>query len=214
MNTTGSITVIVGFAAEARVARRLGLRVLVGGGTPAGAAAAAQAAVTSGATALISFGLAGGLDPALRPGAILVPDCILSGEDRLLTDLDLSRRLGGPTPHSVLGADSIAADPAGKQRLFARTGAAAVDLESGAVARVAAAHGLPFAALRAICDPAGRALPPAALLALDGQGAIAFGRVLRSVIAQPGQVPALFALALDAAAARHSLRRRVAAIRL
>lgn len=214
MNTPGSITIIVGFAAEARIARRLLRPVLIGGGTSAGAEAAAKAAVASGATALISFGVAGGLDPALRPGALVVPDSILAGEDRLLTDLDLSRRLGGPTPHCLLGADGIAAGPADKHRLFGRTGAAAVDVESGAVARVAAARGLPFAALRAICDPAWRALPPAALLALDGHGRIAVGRVLRSVIAHPRQVPALLALARDAAAARRSLRRRVAAIHL
>jgi len=214
VNTPGSVTIIVGFAAEARVARLLVRPVLIGGGTSAGAEAAARAAVSSGATALISFGLAGGLDPALRPGALLVPDSILVGEERLLTDLDLSRRLGGPTPHCLLGADSIAADPADKRQLFTRTGAAAVDVESGAVARVAAAHGLPFAALRAICDPAWRGLPPAALLALDGHGRIAIGRVLRSIVAQPRQLPALLALARDAAAARRSLRRRVAATRL
>jgi adenosylhomocysteine nucleosidase len=89
----------------------------------------------------------------------------------------------------------------------------AVDLETGAVARVAAAHGLPFAVLRAICDPAERDLPPAALVALNARGAIGLARVAGSLIAWPGQVPALLRLAADAAAARRSLARRVAAIR-
>ena len=89
------------------------------------------------------------------------------------------------------------------------TSAAAVDLESGAVARIAATHGMPFAVLRAICDPAERALPPAALAALDARGVIGSWRVIASLAAQPGQLPALLALAADAAAARRSLVERV-----
>ena len=73
-------------------------------------------------------------------------------------------------------------------------------------------HGLPFAVLRVICDPAERDLPPAALAALDASGAIGLARVVRSVIGRPGQLPALLRLAADAAAARRALARRVAAI--
>jgi adenosylhomocysteine nucleosidase len=72
---------------------------------------------------------------------------------------------------------------------------------------VAARHGLPFAVVRVICDPAGRALPPLALAALDGQGRIGAGRVLGSLLRHPGQVPALLELARDAWRARATLRR-------
>lgn len=154
------------------------------------------------------------MDPSLRAGDLLVPDSVLAGDTRYLADVALCDRLGGPTPHTLLGADGIVVDAGAKRQLFARTGAAAVDLESGAVARVAAEHGIPFAVLRAICDPAWRGLPPAALLALDANGEIGIGRVLRSLLAQPAQLPPLLALARDAAAARRSLRRRVASIRL
>jgi adenosylhomocysteine nucleosidase len=91
--------------------------------------------------------------------------------------------------------------------LSARTGASAVDLESGAVARVAARHRLPFAVLRAVCDPAQRSLPPAALAALNSEGAIRTLSVLGSIVARPWQIPALLRLALDAALARHALAR-------
>ena len=63
--------IVVGLQAEARIARRLGWPVAVGGGTASGAADAVQRLIASGATAVVSIGLAGGLDPALRPGAIL-----------------------------------------------------------------------------------------------------------------------------------------------
>jgi adenosylhomocysteine nucleosidase len=96
-----------------------------------------------------------------------------------------------------------------KRKLFDTTGAAALDLESGAVAHAASVRRLPFAVLRAICDPAERCLPSAALGALDAQGAIAVWRVLVSLAADPRQLPPMLRLAADAAAARRSLLRRV-----
>jgi len=187
--------------------------VFVGVGTAAGADAAAARAVAAGATALLSFGVAGGLDPALRPGDLVVPSEVISRGTVFNADAALSGRIGGAAAHRLLGADAIVADVATKRLLWQQTGAVAVDLESGAVARVAAAHGLPFAVLRAICDPAERDLPPAAGAALDARGAIGLARVAGSVLARPGQIPALLRLAADAAAARRTLARRVATIR-
>jgi adenosylhomocysteine nucleosidase len=204
-----TVAIVVGLAAEARIVRQLGWTVAIGGGTARGAQVAAVSLLAQGATALVSFGLAGGLDPALRPGALIVPAAVLAGDRSHATDPYLSRLLGGPTDAVVLGADAVVASVAEKRRWRERTQASAVDLESGEVARVAAAHGVPFAVLRAICDPAERALPPAALAALDARGAIGLWRVLASIAAQPMQLPGLFALAADAAAARRSLVSRV-----
>jgi adenosylhomocysteine nucleosidase len=203
---------VTGLTAEARLLRGLGL-IAVGGGTPEGATAAADRLVQQGARALVSFGLAGGLDPALRPGDVVVPGVVLNAGADFATDPALNASLGGITHARLAVAANVLADIAGKRALFAATGAAAVDLESGAVARVATAHGLPFAVLRAVCDPADAALPPAALAALDGRGAIGFGRVLRSLAAQPGQIAALLALARNAAAARRALRARLVPLR-
>ena len=208
------VAIVVGMQAEARLARPLGMAIFIGGGSSAGAAAAAQQALAAGATALVSFGLAGGLDPALRPGSLVIPTALGSDGTWHATDAALTRRLGGPTPHRLLCADTVVADVASKQRLRAATGAAALDLESGAVLRAALAHHLAFAALRVVCDPAERALPPAALVALNGRGAIGLVRVLASVLAHPGQVPALLALAADAARARRTLARHVTSLRL
>jgi adenosylhomocysteine nucleosidase len=204
---------IVGLAAEARIAAPLGWAVAVGGGGSAGADLVARRLVAEGAAALVSFGLAGGLDPRLRPGTLVVPVAVhVAGQD-LRTDAALCQRLGGATAHRLLGTSTVAATAAAKRRLWQDSGAAAVDLESGAVAQVADAAGLPFAALRAICDPAERDLPPAALAALDQHGAIGLARVIRSVLRHPGQLPALLGLARDAATARRALLRRVAELR-
>jgi adenosylhomocysteine nucleosidase len=203
------IGVVVGMVAEARIARPLGWQVAIGGGTAAGADTAARQLIEGGVRALVSMGLAGGLDPVLRPGTVIVPSAVIDGEHRYPTDPHLSQLLGGTTQHVLLAMQTIVASRAKKRRLHGTTGAAAIDLESGAVARAAAAHGIPFAALRVICDPAQRSLPPAALAALDSQGAVAFRRVLTSILVQPAQIPALLALAKEAAAARHSLLARV-----
>jgi adenosylhomocysteine nucleosidase len=196
-------------AAEARMARRLGWQIAIGGGTVAGAEAAALRLVNEGVRALISFGLAGGLDPALRPGALIVASAVIARDERYPTDRNLLLMLGGGMPHLMLGADAIVADVEEKRRLRQRTGAAAVDLESGAVARAAAMHGIPFAVLRAICDPAESELPPAALVGLDTRGGIRAWRVLGSIAAHPTQLAALLALAADAATAKRSLGARV-----
>ncbi len=206
------IGVVVGLAAEARIARRLGFRVEVGGGDAPGAAQAAQRLADEGATALISFGLAGGLDPTLRPGTIVVPARILCDGRSLPADPPLAARLGGASTDLLLAGKRIATTGAEKRKLHAETGAAAIDLETGGVASVAAARGLPFAVLRAICDPAERSLPRAALAALDLHGRIALLQVLRAVTREPSQIAGLIRLAADAAVARRALVQRVAAI--
>jgi adenosylhomocysteine nucleosidase len=210
--TQARIGVVVGLAVEARMARRLGWLIAIGGGTAGAAEAAAIRLVNEGVHALVSFGLAGGLDPAFRPGALIVPSAVIARDERYPTDRNLSRMLGGGMPHFMLGADTIVAGVEEKRRLRKRTGAAAVDLESGAVARVAAMRGIPFAVLRAICDPAESELPPAALVALDTLGGIRAWRVFGSIAAHPTQLAALLALAADAATAKRSLGARVKSI--
>jgi adenosylhomocysteine nucleosidase len=108
-----------------------------------------------------------------------------------------------------LSTDAIVATVEEKRRLRQQTGAVAVDMESGAVAWVGSMHGIPFAVLRAICDPANSTLPPAALAAVDAGGAIRIRRLLASIVARPRQLPGVFALATYAAAARQALLGRI-----
>ena len=118
-------------------------------------------------------------------------------------------RVGG----AIFSGDAIVATAAAKRALHQRTGAAAIDLESAAVAETAARHAIPFAVLRAVCDPAGCSLPHAALVALDSRGRIGGWRVAKAALSHPAEIPALIALASDAARARVALSNRVDAIR-
>jgi adenosylhomocysteine nucleosidase len=107
----------------------------------------------------------------------------------------------------IYGGEMIISSIIDKAALAARTGALAVDLESGPVARVAAEAGIPFIALRAIADPAWRGLPEAALLPLDAEGRPRLSAVFGSIAKRPGQIPGLIATALDTRAALRSLLR-------
>ena len=204
--------IVVGLAAEARLARGLGCEVAIGGGGAAGAAAAAERLVARGARGLISFGLAGGLSAELTAGAVIVAEGVVDLDGtRRPADAALSARFG-PARGWLLAASDIIATRAEKRLAWERWGAAAVDLESGAVAVAAARHDLPFAALRAVCDPADRDLPPAAVTALDAAGRILPLALLRSLIRVPGPLPALVALGREANKARQALLAQVAAI--
>lgn len=196
---------VVGLAAEARIARRCGCPVLAGGGTPAGAEAAAKQLIAQGVTALVSFGLAGGLDPVLRPGTVIIPSHVLFDGATLATNPRLADRFGGLTGHIILAGATVVAEAAAKRQLFAATHAHAIDLESGPVAQIAHAYELPFVVVRAICDPAERDLPPAALVALDPGGEIGLLPMMRSLMRQPGQIIELLTLARDAVLARRAL---------
>jgi hypothetical protein len=119
----------------------------------------------------------------------------------------LAKALGDVPIVDMAGMDVPVADPAGKRALHVATRAATVDTESHVAARVAAAHNLPFTALRVVADPAERQLPPAALVGVRPDGKLAMGRIMRSLISEPQQIPHLFRTALDTRAAFAALFR-------
>ncbi|MCR6632763.1 MAG: purine phosphorylase [Magnetospirillum sp.] len=167
----GTLTgIVTGLRAEARLLRRSPLLACAGSEPEV----AARAMVAAGATRLLSFGLAGGLDPTLTPGTVILATEVISGGDRLPTDEAWRQGIARPAmiQAPLLGAGEPLARSDAKLAAGAVTGAVAVDMESGAVARVAREAGLPFLALRAIADPAWRDLPPAVLRIIDGQGRI------------------------------------------
>ena len=203
------ILVVTGLAAEARIAAGPGVVTVAGGGDAAHLASLLQAALGRGAGAVISFGIAGGLAPGLAPGAVLIADAVHDGADRLPADPAWTGRLAALLPNArrrdLAGVDAAVAGSDGKASLLRSTGAAAVDMESHVAARLAARHGVPFAALRVVADPAERSLPPAALVGMRSDGTTDLGAVLASLVRRPLQLPALIRTGLDARAALAAL---------
>jgi hypothetical protein len=139
---------------------------------------------------------------------VIAPNSAAHATTPVLTQA-FARVLGSVSPQTrrLAGSDMAVTDPHGKAELRARTQACAVDMESHIVAEFAQAHGLPWCVLRAICDPAQRALPPLALSALRPDGGLDIAAVLKGLLADPTQIPALIALGRDTKAATASLRR-------
>ncbi len=173
--------------------------------------AAAENAARHGYRGIISFGVAGGLASNLRPGDWVVASSVVDAQTSNVTDQAWSNKLldliGGARYAPIAGVDDPIAEPEIKRDLHRATGAAAVDMESHVVARLAAEHGLAFAAVRVIVDPAERAIPPAALVGMNADGRTNVPAILRELIARPAQLTRLARVAFDAFIARSEMQR-------
>jgi len=189
-----------------------GILVAVSGIGGTAAAAAARRLADAGATSLVSWGLAGGLDPALAAGTICLPTLVIAADgSRLATDHHWRELLAaaiaarrGVVGGSLLTSPRSIDDVAGKAAAFRETGAAAVDMESHAIAAVAASRKLPFIAIRVIVDTAHDALPDAVVAASSG-GDVSSLRLLQELLRSPRSIAPLLRLALRYRAARGAL---------
>lgn len=205
-----TVIAFVGMAFEARIAAGPGIHVFSRDARHELEAAVA-AVSRHGYRGIISFGVAGGLAEELRPGDWVVASAVAAAEGSRPTDKAWSQKLlsavVGAHHAPVIGVDTPIADPAKKRELRRLTGAAAVDMESHIVARLAAAHGLAFTALRVIVDPAQRAIPSAALQGMGVGPQADSAAVVRDLFARPSQLPHLLRIILDAYIARRAMQR-------
>ena len=178
-------------SAEERVARRLGLRtvrvgVCVANGIPP--------------EPVVSFGLAGGLGD-VRIGDVLDATRVVDESGQTLWE---GPGLGvrGARPATMLGGGVLVHDVAERRRLREASGADAVDMESGTLARAGRLVGV----LRAVSDDAGSAME-----GVDGtvhpDGRTDVAGLLRWIVTRRGD--AVRAIR-DALAALHALEKAVA----
>lgn len=213
--------IITGLEIEAAIIRKLAgpldedQQPLVGSGFgPENAARAARALAERGATALMSFGFAGGLDPALK-GADLVLAELVIGEGGATVSPDPEWQAAAAhglaelnvIPVPLFSDRVVIARPEDKARLREETGASAVDMESFAIGDVARQLGLKFLVLRAILDPADQVIPESALAGYSQDGEISPKDVARALMARPQDMPAMIRLGLDNRRAQQTLGR-------
>jgi len=166
---------------------------------------------------LLNWGFAGALNPSLKAGAVLLPETIASasgehfqtsvGLRALITEVCRGYHEGLPAGGPLYCAAAVVTDTEEKQRLFATTGADAVDMESAGIAAIAAERKLPFAAVKTVLDTATTALPGFLASSVDNYGRPRFFPFLRGLARQPASVGVLFGLARQSRAASLSLRR-------
>ena len=179
-----------------------GTLLVVSGIGGSAAACGARALIDAGATALISWGMAGGLDPAFAAGTIFLPSEVISRDGTtVMTARYWRERLSAAVAaHRPVACGKLLTSPrailsiADKAAAFRETGAAAVDMESLAVAQVAGSHELPFIAVRVIVDTAADILPRAVMAAAGSVGNWQIGRLIASLVMAPGDLAALIRL--------------------
>ncbi len=167
-----------------------------------------------GCTALLSFGVAGGLLEGLKAGTLLIASQVINWDEAIDADrawmAKLQLGIGGQTLRKETGniahSDPPAATPADKRTLHIHTKALGVDMESFAIAKAAQARKVPFITLRVVADGAGRMLPVSALAALDEVGNVSAKKALASLALHPWEIGEMARLAYQNAAATKTLR--------
>jgi adenosylhomocysteine nucleosidase len=206
-----SVIAVTGLAREARIAQRARAVPVIGGGDAQLLASRLEEAIRAGAKGIVSFGIAGALAPLLKPGDTVIATHVVHGEERYATDprwsAVLRQKMSYATTAVIVGHGEIVSHIDGKRRLFALSGAHAVDTESHIAARIARRHDIPFVAIRTISDAATRGLPPAALVPVTSSGRISITRVLGSVASDPQQIPDLLTTGRETGKAFRALLR-------
>ena len=208
------ILIVTGLIQEARIAAGPGMTVICSSSDPQQLRALLTVFDPTTIRGVISFGVAGGLDPTLRSGDVVVATEVMAGDARWLAGLSLNDNLvsgialgrrrvvrGG-----LAGVEEVVVARARKAALRSHTGAAAVDMESHIAAAYATEAGLPFAAVRVISDPADRSLPALAQSAIKPNGDIDLRSILRGVVRNPRTLSALVSMGIDFNRALKSLR--------
>lgn len=208
------VLIVTGLMQEARIAAGPGMIVICSSSDPQQLRALLATLDSSTFRGVISFGVAGGLDPSLKSGDVVVATEVMAGDTRFLAGAALNEEMVASAAlkrrrivrGGLAGVEEVVIARAGKAALRSETGAAAVDMESHIAAAYAAEADLPFAALRVIADPATRTLPELAKNAVKPNGDIDLRKVLRGLARNPKTLRALVSTGIDFNRALRSLR--------
>lgn len=200
-------------AVEKSVGER-GVRIGVSGANGDRAYELARSFCEEGARAVLSIGVSGGLDKALKPGALVIGERVVAGKGGewesdiyLLRAAKRAALTHPPSIGAIFGSDIVIDDVETKAVLNRGHECLAVDMESHGAARAAAQAGVPFLAIRAIADPADRALVKAALTAVAPDGSTRNMKTLGEAIRDPKQLPGLWKLGADSGKALATLKK-------
>lgn len=207
------LLVVVGIVKEAKLAQGKDITLLISGANSERLAEYLRNENIHDVRAVVSFGVAGGLNPELRAGDIVIPDAIVKDDQIWFTDIALtesfrSRLLAQGLSYqagTIAGANAVVASSEEKAKMFEEAGAAAVDMESHIAAAWAAENRIPFGAIRVISDAAHRSLPQVALDAVTEEGEVLIRPILTGVLRDLSQVKKLLHAGLDSRKAFNAL---------
>ena len=205
------ILAVTGLSREAQIVAGPGVTTLTCGGNTRLLHERLERAIAEGVDGIISIGIAGGLMLSLKPGDCILGSEVVVGAERYVTDSAWTARMKARLADAILGpvtgTDAIVMAEADKAALFVATSACTVDTESHVVAKLATLHRIPFAVLRTVSDPADSRLPPLVSVALTSEGKLNYRAVMKALVAEPRQIPALIRTARESRSALNSLLR-------
>ena len=135
------------------------------------------------AEVVFTCGFAGGLAPALPPGAVVFH----TDAEKLATAL----RAAGASPAKIHCADRVAVTAVQKTQLRAATGAGVVEMESEAIQNVCREMSIPCATVRVISDSATEDLPVDFNRLYRADMSLDFGKLLWTIARSPGKIGGL-----------------------
>lgn len=187
-------TLACALASEERAARKAGART---------ARVGLRATLALPPGPLASFGLAGALVPGIDAGTVVTANRIVDARGKVLWE-GAPLEVPGASVATVCSAERVIDDPLERDDIARRTGAVAVDMESGPLA----ASGRLAGSVRAIADGPERPVGRLANAATDA-GGVRWSVVLKSFLTEPRRA---VRSARSARRALESLERAAAAL--
>ncbi len=139
---------------------------------------------------VVCIGLAGALSRALGAGDLVVPERVIDS----VTGGVFERPTSSWSSGCLLTIDRIVTRPEDKAALHARFEAAAVDMESAAVAKACEGRGVAWLCVRAISDTADQRLPAKVGRLVNADGTPNLGRAIGHALTHPHDLRALVRL--------------------
>lgn len=141
---------------------------------------------------VVSSGFAGAVNQNLKPGDLILAENF--SDPKLLEKAEQTLPDRKFYTAQVFTSTSIIDSMDERNEIALRSGAAAVDMETGGIASVCNTHGVPLLSLRAISDTPEQSFPapPSILFDLDRQRTD-YGRLLGYLLTHPASIPRLIA---------------------
>jgi len=197
-------------------------RLVCTGVGPERAAQATRQHATPGSV-IVSTGCCGGLVPGASPGMLVVPRAVLHVATMVTEapppDVELrrlSRRLAEQlglhcSARPLATVENALLTPRSKRECHHRCGAVVVDMETAAIAEVAAQLGLPYVSIRVVLDTVDESLPPMPGPMRDARGRLQPRRLLDAA-RRPRDLLTLASLAYRLRSASGGLGRCIAGL--
>jgi adenosylhomocysteine nucleosidase len=191
--------ILCGIEAEAKIARKIkGADVACAGARPQKARWLARELIQRGATKLLSLGIAGGLEPGLPVGAMIIGSQVISADSKWTCDPAWVSVLMRTFPEAhcgpIWGSETIVATAREKRAVYEKSRCLAVDMESQCAAQIAAEAGVPLGVVRVVCDSADVEVPSVVMAVIAEDGSIDARKALWHLARHPPQIPSLIVI--------------------